>query len=236
MSQLMLMDSMGPDCLFIDCYGFCPYQPCFNHSHEHGYRVDEEWKYHGIFFNDAVRFCNDNGRVLATEGVTDLAGAYNQFLHGNIGADFKIKSNAYPQMFRYTVPEVITTVRNIYSSQGDYERQFRNALTMGMRLDAQLWVCRADISRDPAYAKAVGEYTALLDRYGEFFYDGKFTVIDRSELPYYIKRTEWYSPDGDKVMRVLYNSTGRTISEYCGVTLGPGEIRFDIFNADDYCR
>ena len=236
MSQLRLMDSMGPDCLFIDCYGFCPYQPCFNHSHEHGYRVDEEWKYHRIFFNDAVRFCNDNGRVLATEGVTDLAGAYNQFLHGNIGADFKIKSNAYPQMFRYTFPEVITTVRNIYSSQGDYERQFRNALTMGMRLDAQLWVCRADISRDPAYAKAVGEYTALLDRYGEFFYDGKFTVIDRSELPYSIKRTEWYSKDSSKVMRVLYNSTGRTISEYCGVTLGPGEIRFDIFNADDYCR
>ncbi len=234
MSQLRLMDSMGPDCLFIDCYGFCPYQPCFNHDHEHGFRVDEEWKYHRMFFDDAVAFCHEKGRVLATEGVTDIAGAYNQFLHGNIGADFRIKSNAYPQMFRYTFPEIITTVRNIYSSQGDYIRQFRNALTMGMRLDAQLWVCRADIARDPDYAKAVGEYTTLLDKYGEFFYDGRFTVMDTSPLPYYLKRTEWLDSDGSRVMRILYNASDKEISGYHGITLAPGEIRFDIFKTEDY--
>lgn len=236
MGQIRLLDSFGADCLFADCFGFCPYQPCFNTAHEHGPRVDKEWIYHRMFFSDAMDYSYRNGKVFATEGVTDIAGTYCQFMHGNIAADFKIKTDDYPQMFAYTFPELIFTERNIYSSDGRFDRQLRNALTMGARLDAQLWVCRADISKDPKYAAMIGWYTSKLNEYGEFFFDGKFTVIDRSPLPYYIKRTEWLSADGKKVMRVLYNATDKTTSKYCNVTLGPDEVRFDIFDAQSYCK
>ena len=235
MSQIRLLDSLGADCLFADCFGFCPYQPCFNTAHDHGNRVDQEWIYHRMFFGEASSLAYDHGKAFATEGVTDIAGVYTQFMHGNIAADFKIKTNDYPQMFAYTFPELIFTERNIYSSDGRFDRQLRNALTMGARLDAQLWVCRADISKDPKYARMIGWYTQQLNDHAEFFYKGRFTVIDTSELPYYIKRTEWLSEDGSKVMRVLYNASGNE-SQACGLTLGADEVRFDYFETKSYCR
>lgn len=233
MSQIRLMGSIGADCLFADCFGFCPYQPCFNDSHEHGNRVDEEWTYHRMFFSDALGYAAGNGRAFATEGATDIAGAYCHFLHGNINADFKISSAAYPQLFCYTFPELVTTERNIYSSEGDFDRQLKNALTMGMRLDAQLWVCRADISRDPVYAEAIGRYTARLCEYGDFFFHGRFTVLDRSSLPYWVKRTEWLSSDGSRILRILYNASSRPVTA-CGEGLEADEMKFEVFDAADY--
>ena len=235
LGQLRQMGDLGADCVFADCYGFCPYQPCFNREHEHGNRVDAEWTYHRKFFSDALTYCDEVDKVLGTEGVTDIAGAYCQFLHGNINADFKIRSNAYPQLFCYTFPEIIHTERNIYSSEGEFDRQLKNALTMGMRLDAQLWVCRADISRDPKYAQAVGWYTARLNEWGDFFYDGRFTVIDRSPLPWWVKRTEWLSADGKKVLRILFNASSKPV-EACGLVLGADEMKFEVFDREDYCK
>lgn len=223
LGQIKLLNSFGPDCLFVDCIGGCPYQPCFNNTHEHGNRVDEEWVGQRKFFTDAEKYCNDNGKVLATEVLTDIAASFNQFVHGNANVDFSINSKAFPAMFRYTFPEVITTERNIYSSQGDYKRQFKNAITAGVRLDAQLWVCRADIGKDPDYAEMIGWYTSTMDKYGEYYYDGKYTVIDNSPLPNYIKRGEYLNADGSKVLKVLYNANTDKIS-------------FEEFDARNYCK
>ncbi|MBR1705715.1 MAG: hypothetical protein IJ721_02870 [Bacteroidales bacterium] len=233
LGQLSMMGGFGADCVFADCFGFCPYQPCFNDAHEHGARVDEEWIYHRRFFSDAVDYCQGADKVLGTEGVTDIAGAYCQFLHGNINADFHTKTNAYPALFCYTFPEIIQTERNIYSSEGDFDRQFRNALTMGMRLDAQLWVCRADISKDPKYAEMVGWYTSTMNRWGAYFYDGRFTVLDRTPLPGWVKRTEWLNGDGTRILRILYNASDRPVTA-CGQVLAPDEMRFDEFDKEDY--
>ena len=235
LSQLRLMGGMGADCVFADCFGFCPYQPCFNDKHEHGPRVDEEWIYHRQFFDEAVDYCREAGKVLGTEGVTDIAGAYCPFLHGNINADYHTKTSAFPQLFAYTFPEIITTERNIYSSEGEFDRQLRNALTMGARLDAQLWVCRADISKDPKYAEMIGWYTSTMNEWGRYFFDGRFTVVDRSELPWWVRRTEWLNADGTKVLRILYNASSNPVT-VCGQKLGADEMRFDEFDAKDYCK
>lgn len=235
-SQLRLMNSLSPDCLFMDCYGFCPYQPCFNDRHDHGNRVDEAWISHRRIFQDAMDFSYANGRVLGTEGVTDIAGSYCQLLHGNIQADYKVKSDQFPQMFRYTFPECITTERGLLSSAGDYAHQVKCALVMGERYDSQLWVCKAGMASDPVYAEKMGWCASRLDEYGEFFYHGRFTVLDTRERPYYLKMSEWYSPDGSKVMRVLYNAADRKTAAFDNVELQPDEMRFDIFNARDYER
>ncbi len=227
MSQVKLLGSFGPDCIFADCFGFCPFQPCFNDQHDHGNRVDEEWIYHRMFFDDALSYCISNDVVLATEGATDIAGAYCQFLHGNINADFKIQSNSFPQLFCYTFPELINTERNIYSSEGDFEKQLKYSLTMGMRLDAQLWVCRSDISKDPKYAEAIGRYTSLLDSYGNYYFDGRFTVIDTSSLPAGVFRSEWVSDDGDSLLTVLYNSTDK-LQVVQGTPIAANDMSFTI--------
>ncbi len=233
LSQLKMMGDMGADCVFADCYGGCPYQPCFNDRHEHGNRVDEEWVSHRKFFQDALDYCNKNNKVLGTEVVTDIAAAYTQFVHGLVNVDFKINSNAFPAMFRYTFPQVITTERNIYSSLGDFDKQLKYALTQGVRLDAQLWVCRADIGKDKKYAAAIKHYTDNLNKYKDFYFDGKYTVIDNSILPSYIKRGEYLNADKTKVMRVLYNASSRKASAG-DVELEPDEIKFEIFDISSY--
>lgn len=233
LSQLKMMRDLGADCVFADCYGGCPYQPCFNTKHEHGNRVDEEWISHRKFFRSAADYCKESGKVFATEVVTDIAASYTQFIHGLVNVNFKINSDAFPQMFRYTFPEVITTERNIYSSDGDFAKQLKFALTTGVRLDAQLWVCRADLSKDEKYADAIKFYTDHLNKYSEFFYDGKYTVIDDSSLPYYIKRGEFLSADGKRVMRILYNASNKSVDAY-GMTLAPDEMKFEIFNSLEY--
>ena len=233
-AQVRQLESFGPDCIFMDCYGFCPYQPCFNDSHDHGARVDEAWIYHRPIFQDAMDLSYSTGKVLGTEGVTDIAAVYCQLLHGNIQADYKVNSRQFPQLFRYTFPEVITTERGFISSRGNYKRQVKCALVMGERYDSQLWVCRKGMAADPDYAEPMGWCAGKLDEYGDYFYDGRFTVLDTSELPYYVKRSEWYNADGSKILRILYNAAERSTAEVCGVKLAADEMRFDIFDAAEY--
>ncbi len=233
-SQIELMnEEFDPDCLFADCYGGCPYQPCFNHRHDHGNRVDQEWIYHRMAFDRAEKYCDEHNKVFAAEVVTDIAAAYTQFIHGLVNVDFQIKSAQFPALFRYTFPEVITTERGIRCPEGDFFKQLKYSLCYGVRLDAELYVCRRDLGVDEKYADAIQFYTEHLDKYGEFFYYGSFTVIATDELPYYIKRTEYYDRDKKRIMRVLYNAS-REEQSVCGVTLAADEMRYDIFDAEEY--
>lgn len=226
--QVRQLADFGADCLFMDCYGFCPYQPCFNDTHDHGARVDEAWISHRKIFQDAMDFSYSKGRALGTEGVTDIAGAYCQLLHGNIQADYKVKSDQFPQLFRYTFPECITTERGFLGSEGNYKRQVKCALVMGERYDSQLWVCKRGMADDPVYAEYMGWCARKLEEYGEFFFDGRFTVIDTTEIPYYVKRSEWYSADGKRLLKVLYNASDRTPATVDGITLAPDQMEFII--------
>ena len=231
--QIRQLNDFGADCLFADCYGGCPTQPCFNTLHEHGPRVDQEWTYHRRLFRELDDFARSQGRVFATEVVTDVAAEYTQFIHGLVNVDFKIKGDAFPAMFRYTFPEVITTERGIRSSEGDFLQRIKHALVYGVRFDGDLHVCRADLGQDPKFAAGVKFLADHLTRYGEFYFYGKFTVIDTSPLPYYIKRGEYLSADGSRVMRVLYNASDKS-AEACGVKLAPDEVKYEFFDRKAY--
>ena len=233
LSQLKQMGDLGADCVFADCFCGCPYQPCFNDRHAHGARVDEEWVGHRKFFESAVEYCDSADKVFAGEVVTDVAASYTQFIHGLVNVDFKIKSNQFPALFRYTFPEVITTERGIRDSEGASPKQMRAALTTGVRLDCELYVCRRDIGCDEGYSAMVKEYADHMNKYSEFYFDGLFTVIDTSKLPYYVKRGEFYNADKTKVLRVLYNASENAV-EACGVTIDADSLRFDVFDVNEY--
>mgnify|MGYP003292970154 CR=1 FL=1 len=86
----------------------------------------------------------------------------------------------------------------------------------------------------PKYAAEVKRYTDTQTAYAEYLLRGKFTVLDTSPLPYYIKRGEFYSEDGTKVLRILYNAAKETTETVCGVSLRPDEMRFDIYDRESY--
>ena len=108
-------------------------------------------------------------------------------------------------------------------------KQMKFALVMGLRLDAELYVCRRHIGCDEGYSKMVAYHTEQLDKYGDFYYYGKFTVTDTRKIPNCIKRAEYLNSDGTKLLRVLYNSSNEEMYYY-GTALAPDEMKFDIFD------
>ena len=76
-------------------------------------------------------------------------------------------------------------------------------------------------------------YDHLLSDYGDYLLRGKFTVIDPSKLPDCVKRGEHISEDGGRILRILYNISDDPI-QVGDVSLKGDEIRFDVFDADEY--
>lgn len=166
------------------------------------------------------------GKVLGTEVVTDIAASYAQFIHGCDNVGFYVGSRAFPAMFRYTFPEVITTNRGLRHSHGNFRKQFKWSAVMGLRMDAELWVCRADIGQDPVYAEEVGKYTEILNRYGDYMLHGTFTITERTPANEWVKCGEYIHKDGHKLLRVLYNMSDKVAEAY-GVILTADELYFE---------
>ena len=230
LSQIKLMDELGADCLFADCYGAAPTQPCFNDRHEHGARVDADWSGKRKFFAEAEKYCDQHGKVLATEIVTDIASSYSQFVHGWFDQGFNPKSDYFPEMFRYTFPEVVTTNRGVRCPEGDFVNKLRYSCIMGARFDAELYVCRRPIAENAKYAEVIKECTDVFEKYKEFIIDGSFTVSDTSELPAYVKRAEYYNADKSKMLTILLNASSEDVV-LNGENLAPGAMSFNIIEA-----
>lgn len=228
-SQLeMMQNAFDPDCLFYDCYGAAPTQPCFNARHDHGPRIDVEWKTRRMAFADAEAYCAGRNKVLACEIPTDIAASYVQFNHGLSEVDLAPGSNQFPALFRYTFPEIITTNRGCRSSdQKDYEAMLKSCLVYGLRFDAELYVCRRTLDADPKYAAVIGWCTAKMKEYGEFYFDGRFTARDVSPLPTGVRRGEFLNADGTQVLTVFLN-TGHKPVKIGTNKLAAGEMVFTV--------
>ena len=200
-SQLELMQNkFDPDCLFVDCYG-------------------------------AVAYCAGIGKPLATEIATDIAASYTQFIHSGLGfADIAPNTEQFPALFRYTFPEVIVSNRGVRNAEGDFAKKLRNCLVYGIRYDAELYVCRRTIDAAPAYAETIGRCCRKMRKFGEFYFDGRFTVRDMSPLPSGVVRGEFLNKDGTKLLTVLHNA-GKKQATVNGKLLPAGHLSFDVTDA-----
>ena len=230
----IMHDAIDPDCLFLDCFGAFPTCPCFNDAHEHGSRVDLEWTFRREFYDNAAKYCDSVDRTLATEVVTDIAASYTQFVHsGPPGfTDLNPHSEQFPALFRYTFPEIIVSNRGVRNAEGDFARNLRNALVYGIRYDAELYVCRRALDANPAYADIIGRCCRKLNEYGEFYFDGLFTVHDTSPLPPGVVRGEFLNKDGTKLLTVLHNASGKT-AIVNGVSYPAGNLSWNITSLND---
>ena len=231
-SQLELMqNTFDPDCLFVDCYGAAPTQPCFNDAHEHGPRIDREWPCRRKFFGRAVTYCDGIGKPLATEIATDIAASYTQFIHSGLGfADIAPNTEQFPALFRYTFPEVIVSNRGVRNAEREFAKKLRNCLVYGIRDDAELYVCRRTIDAAPAYAETIGRCCRKMRKFGEFYFDGRFTVRDTSPLPSGVVRGEFLNKDGTKLLTVLHNAGKKQVTVN-GKSLPAGHLSFDVTDA-----
>ena len=231
--QVRLLGELGGDVIFMDCFGGAPFQGCFNAKHPHGPRVDADWKYRRLIYQDAADHVKSIGKTLGNEVVTDISASYSPFIHSLVNASLDPTSEEYPPLFRYTFPKLITTNRGMHGSdQPHWEEKLRSCLVYGLRYDAELYVCRRLIDEDPPYARVVKECTDLMRKYGEFYFDGTFTVVDSTVLPRAVKRGDFLNADGTKLLTVWYNTSKKPYKTGKGkLVLKPGELKFVVGKA-----
>ena len=70
-------------------------------------------------------------------------------------------------------------------------------------------------------------YDRVVSDYGEFYFDGRFTVRDTSPLPPGVVRGEFLNKDGTKLLTVLHNASSKPATVK-GVTYPPGNLSFNI--------
>ena len=79
----------------------------------------------------------------------------------------------------------------------------------------------------PAYADVIGRCCRKLKEYGEFYFDGRFTVLDTSPLPPSVVRGEFLNKDGTKLLTVLHNAGGKPATVN-GRVLPAGHLSFEV--------
>ena len=132
------------------------------------------------------------------EWLSDLTAQHVDYVHnvtGGNGVSNDWEKNGekpdvtlFPELFRYTFPEVITTDREIRDDR-DVERRVNLALLRGFRSDVEIYRCRALIDETPHYKTYLTEANKLRDRYRDCILNGRFSDTDGFTLD----NPDWFS-------------------------------------------
>lgn len=184
---------LGSDGTFFDQMG-CNFYLCFDKSHSHGNRVDEEPALRLACVKRLKANLNDD-QWLGIECVGDRLMPYVDFSHG-VGKGTEYRPDAYPYLFRYTFPEVPITNRYIHDMKEGWEKHLSYAFVHGFLFDVAIYRCRADLREMPAYGQKIKEYIDLRKTYQDYFTKGTFDMLS---LP-------------DRVWGATYTYNGKTIA------------------------
>jgi hypothetical protein len=166
----------GPAGLIYDQAGGVASYPCFDNGR--GERESE------AFVNGRRRLLagirealkkDKPGFGFMTESFTDVYSQYVDVIHGN-GPAFALSDQAFPQMMRYTFPEVVLTQRHPAPLADRKQANF--ALAYGMRFELEIRY-RADVATvrnqdKPHLREYTRKVSALRDRYWDLLGQGRF--------------------------------------------------------------
>ena len=219
-----MLANYDPDCMFYDCYGAHPLPFCFNSKHEHGNRVDEEWKYRRIVLDALNKKCGDR-YVIGIEHTLDYISAHTEFTHDGLGSCNPDDYQNFPDMFRQTFPEVILSNRNCRDSRPGFEKALRYAFVKGGRFDVETHRCRTSMETEMPYALEIERLNGLRQKYGDYLLEGTFDVSKLPPLPQTIVAAQYIHRDGTKRLTILWNNSQQE-ENVMGVTLAPDEMKF----------
>lgn len=201
------------------------FRSCFDHSHEHGSRIDEEPMYR----LQAIRHIKEmlkEEETHGTEGLNDRISPYVDYFHGcNFAMTYQ--KNVYPCLFRYVFPEVPVTNRFAHDERADWRKQLSYAFVYGMIYDVCIYRGRAkSIEVVPNYAAYLKQLIDLRKEYLNFFTEGKLD-LPRKELPEEVHGAE-YSFGGETILTIWNNSGEDYVLDFgrdAGTTVKPDEVK-----------
>ncbi len=197
--------SYEPDSIFFDqVAGHIP-KLCFDNTHKHKNRVDDESVFRCENLKEIVNLCGEN-QAFGSENTVDTFCPYIHYHHGHMSGTWYSK-NAFPQMFKITFPDEISSNRLLHDERKDYMQQLNYAFTYGLIFDISIYRGRVvGLEKCPNY----GEYVKMLidkkEQYKDFFYYGKMVKGDNLSLPEGVVSQAYKNQKGETLI-CLWNNT-----------------------------
>lgn len=190
--------SFNPDSIFYDQIGGHKCWPCFNSSHKHRNRIDEDPWFRCENLKAMHDLCTGD-KALGSENTVDVFSCIVDYNHGcDFGNWYRRRANDpnarnnFPKMYRRTFPETIMTNRFIHDCRKDFKDELNFAFIHGYRFDVSIYRGRvAGIAGEPEYAKYIKKLIDLRKAYHQFFYHGKYVVDTDITLPDKVHMAEY---------------------------------------------
>ncbi len=209
--------ALGSSGVFFDQLNCC-FNLCFDDTHEHGARIDEEPRFR-IDTIERIRagLCEDEW--FGTEWPMDRISPRIDFTHG-CGPSTAFREDAYPYIFRYTFPEALISNRMAHDEKAGYRRELNYAFVHGLLFDVALWRCRIDSIDDcPNYAAYLKQLTDLRSAYRDFFTEGAYDMLPDG-LPDTVRGAQYTR--GDRRILALWNDGADAVT-VLGTSIAPGK-------------
>lgn len=203
--------SYGADSLFYDQFACC-IKMCFDSTHLHGDRIDEESKYR-LKNLARLRSLIHGDRAIGSEWPLDRFSPYIDYIHG-CGQSAIYSPTAFPDLYRHTFGETLISNRLAHANEDGFARKLNYGFCAGLIFDVSIYRGRRIALDDmPDYAKKIDELVALRRRYADFFVRGKFRSMNL------------FLPAGVHAFR--YEAGERAIIACCNNTAAPVTIDAD---------
>ena len=125
------------------------------------------------------------------------------FTHG-CGCGMTYTPDAYPYLFRYTYPEIITSNRFIHDEKKGWKKHLNYAFVFGLIYDVAVYRCRKSLEDAPNFGEYVRTLVDKRRKHLNHFIYGKFD-LPSMPLPERIWGAE-YTFEGETVI-ALWNDT-----------------------------
>lgn len=124
---------------------------------------------------DKVEELDPSGEfALGTEWLVDYTAQFCDFIHSCPGYSSR---NAFPQLFKYTFPEIIFSDREI-RDDSDVERRVNLTVLRGMRNDIEVYRCQGLITETPRYQAYLAKVNAIKQKYSDELLKGRYNDTD----------------------------------------------------------
>lgn len=214
--------ALGSNGTFFDQLG-CAFSLCFDSAHTHGKRIDLDPQLRLDAITDMKSLLSGD-EWFGTEWVIDRISPLMDFTHG-CGCGYFYEKGAYPYIFRYAFPEILTSNRFLHDDKEGFKKHLNYAFVFGLLFDVAIFRCRGIIADLPEYANHVKALNDLRDQYRDYFILGTFDLPD-----FDIQSDVWaakYTYEG-KSITAVFNDSNDDLSfierNRCEKTIRPGEV------------